>query len=150
MFAKNYLWRLPMPWLPCSQYSVQQLLLLPDSVSGHPITVCAAGSSEEPWSRGQFMTNVQSNNAGPRSGVCYICSFVKENKNMVKIYYRHFSSSVWKALRRVTWTLYRYMVQACVASLVYEFLTECDNNNCLYQLILLLLITETFRQNYYA
>ena len=116
------------------------------------LCVCAAGSSEEPWSRGQFMTNVQSNNAGPRSGVCYICSFVKENKNMVKIYYRHFSSSVWKALRRVTCTLqlYRYMVQACVVSLVHEFLTEYDNNNCLYQLILLLLITEAFRQNYYA
>ena len=78
------------------------------SVPGHHSTQQQAPAPER-----QLSSSVPTVNAGYRAGVCYICSYSKENNEIVSIYHRHFSSLRLREMLGVEGTEKCYLCPSC-------------------------------------
>ena len=98
-----------------SKYSSYPDRTAPYSVSGQATTSQQAPAMNPVPERQMMRINVPTVNAGHTPGVCYICSYMKENKEFVKIYHRHFSSIRLREMLCVEGTEKSYLCPSCVS-----------------------------------
>ena len=98
-----------------SKYSSYPDRTAPYSVSGQATTSQQAPAMNPVPERQMMRIKVSTVNAGHTPGVCYICSYMKENKEFVKIYHRHFSSIRLREMLCVEGTEKSYLCPSCAS-----------------------------------